>query len=194
MEQKISIHEKVVRESPYGHLAKEILRYLAVGVAIYFMFSSPVGTRRFLKNVKKEWDKQSTRRSLESLRRHKLVSYQEKQNGQVVVTITQQGRKKVQEWNLENLTIKKPAHWDGRWRIVAFDIAERRRKGRDALRKMLQRLGFLQIQKSVFVYPYSCKPEIEFLMEFFSIPAREVIYVSSDRFPQEQKLKKKFHL
>jgi len=191
---RILFDKKIARASPYGHLAKEILYYLALGVSIYFICSSPAGTRRFLKNIKKEWSRKSARASLSSLHKNGFISYREKHNGTTIVTITQKGRRKVKEWNLEHLIIKKPEKWDGRWRIVAFDIAEKRRKGRNALRKMLQKLGFLRIQKSIFIHPYSCKQELEFLMNFFLIPEREVLYISTDKFPQEQLFKKKFHI
>lgn len=183
-----------LREPPYGRIAKQILKYLAMGVAIYIGCSSPTGTRRFLRNIKKEWKVYNTRKSLERLHIHKLVSYRKKQDGTVVVTITQKGKKKVHDWDIENLVIKKPAAWDGRWRIVAFDIAEQRRKGRNALRTMLRRLGFMQVQKSMFVCPYACRKEIRFLREFFSIPEKEVLYFSSDTFVNAHQLKRKFGL
>lgn len=183
-----------LREPPYGRIAKQILQYLAMGITIYICCSSPTGTRRFLRNIKKEWKTYNTRKSLERLHSHKLVSYRKKQDGTVAVTITQKGRKKVHDWDIEKLAIKKPAKWDGRWRIVAFDIAEQRRKGRNALRNMLRILGFIQIQKSMFVHPYACRREIVFLREFFSILEREVLYFSSDTFVNEDYLKRKFGL
>ncbi|HCX28109.1 MAG TPA: hypothetical protein DHI91_03145, partial [Candidatus Portnoybacteria bacterium] len=53
--------------------------------------------------------------------------------------------------------------------MVLFDIPERQKPARDALRSKLKRLGFFEFQKSIFVHPFSCKDEIEFLIEFFQI-------------------------
>ncbi|MEK7060586.1 MAG: CRISPR-associated endonuclease Cas2, partial [Patescibacteria group bacterium] len=50
--------------------------------------------------------------------------------------------------------IRKPKRWDGKWRIVIFDIWERRRGVRDRLRNLLQKNGFVKVQNSVWVYPY----------------------------------------
>ncbi len=58
---------------------------------------------------------------------------------------------------------KKPKRWDGRWRIVMFDIWEKRRAVRDCLRQMLMRIGFVQLQHSVWVYPYDCEEVIAFI-------------------------------
>ena len=189
---KRDVHEN--RRAPHGPLAKDILRYLATGVAIYLICSSPSGTRRLLRDAKKEWDKRSARLALERLRKHKLVSYREKDSDTLIVTITQEGRKKVKEWDIETMAIEKPVHWDKRWRVVTFDIAEERKRGRDALRTMLKRLDFYQLQRSVFVHPYSCRAEIEFICELFHLPEREVLYFSTDRIPNERILKHKFKL
>lgn len=72
-------------------------------------------------------------------------------------------------FNFDKLAIKKPAVWDGRWHIVFYDIPERKRRARDALRDKLKEMGFLEWQKSVFVHPYPCRDEVEFIIEFFDI-------------------------
>lgn len=182
------------RKPPYGILAKDILRYLAIGVALTIILSSPSGTRRLLKDIKREWRKKNALRALDSLRKHKLISYRQKDNNTCLVTITQAGKKKVKEWNMETMTIEKPAQWDRRWRIVIFDIREDRKKGRDALRAMLKKLGFYQLQRSVFIYPYSCRAEVEFICNVFSLPEREVLYFSTDHISYELLLKRKFKL
>lgn len=44
--------------------------------------------------------------------------------------------------------------WDKKWRIVIFDIEEKQKKTREALRYKLKELGFGMIQESVWVSPY----------------------------------------
>lgn len=54
--------------------------------------------------------------------------------------------------------------WDGWWRIVTFDVAEKQREIRDSLRDKLVELGFGQWQKSVYVSPHDVAQDmIEFL-------------------------------
>src|SRR3989344_7174587 len=50
-----------------------------------------------------------------------------------------------------------PSRWDGKWRVVIFDIPEARRTLRNRLRDMLLQIGFVQLQKSVWVYPFDCE-------------------------------------
>src|SRR3990167_2211250 len=59
--------------------------------------------------------------------------------------------------------------WDKKWRVVIFDIPEKSRMARDALRRKLKELEFRELQKSVFVHPYECKKEIDFIIEFFNL-------------------------
>lgn len=52
-------------------------------------------------------------------------------------------------------TTNKPARkWDGKWRIIFFDIPEKKRRYRDELRSMLKVMGFKEFQKSIWIYPY----------------------------------------
>lgn len=44
--------------------------------------------------------------------------------------------------------------WDGKWRIILFDIPEKKRRYRDELRAMIKAVGFKEFQKSIWVYPY----------------------------------------
>ena len=50
-----------------------------------------------------------------------------------------------------------------------FDIPEKKRKARNALREKLYDLGFCEMQKSVFVSPYECQDEINFVVSVFNI-------------------------
>ena len=58
---------------------------------------------------------------------------------------------------------KKPKRWDRRWRIVMFDVYEKRRTVRDKFRRELKEYGFIQLQRSVWIYPYECEEFISLL-------------------------------
>ncbi len=56
--------------------------------------------------------------------------------------------------------------WDGKWRIVIFDIPEKAKKERDTLRKLLLKNDFKKWQASVYISPRSINREaIEYLKE-----------------------------
>lgn len=46
------------------------------------------------------------------------------------------------------------ARWDGRWRLVFFDIPEQKRPIRDYMRSTLKRLGFREFQRSTWIHPH----------------------------------------
>jgi phenylacetic acid degradation operon negative regulatory protein len=83
--------------------------------------------------------------------------------------------------------------WDGKWRFVIFDIPEKLKSGRDALRKKIKKLGFYELQKSVFIFPYKCADEIAFIIEFFGIK-KYVRHGTMDSIDDDIYLKKFFGL
>ena len=91
------------------------------------------------------------------------------------------------------MKIKKPTKWDDEWRVVIFDIPERFKKAREALRKKLKDLGFIKLQESVFVLPYECENEINFITEIFLIrPFVRFMRVKS--FTNEEQIRLRFGL
>ena len=50
-----------------------------------------------------------------------------------------------------------------------YDIPISKNKARNAIRSKLNQLGFKEWQKSVFVHPYPCQDEINFVIEFFDL-------------------------
>lgn len=61
---------------------------------------------------------------------------------------------------------KKPAEWGGKWYIITFDIPENLRRKRDAFREKLKKLGFGQLQASVWISPINYLANIESLVKF----------------------------
>lgn len=54
--------------------------------------------------------------------------------------------------------------WDGKWRLVMFDVPERRRQARDLLRSKLKQWGFSYFQQSVWGTKKNCtKPLRDFV-------------------------------
>ena len=74
-----------------------------------------------------------------------------KKNNQRFLLLTRKGQL---ELLLSKARIKKPVKWDGKWRLVIFDIPEDARGKRDQLRYLLKQNGFDKLQASVFISPY----------------------------------------
>lgn len=127
---------------------------------------------KIIRKISKEWQKineRALRMAIRKLYQSRMIDFEEKSDGTVSMTLTDNGKKKIIQFNLDSMKIKKPKQWDNLWRLIIFDIPEKERRGRGALSSKLKELGFYPLQKSVFIYPYECKNEIDFIVEFFSL-------------------------
>lgn len=154
-----------------GPRAQKTLLLLQSGVALSLTARPDV----FFKIIKdtskklKEIDDRALRRTISSLYRSKLVDYLENKDGTITIILTEEGKHRVLRYNPNIMTIKKQKNWDGMWRVVMFDIPEKMREGRTVLVQKLKQLGFYPLQKSVFILPYDCKNEVDFLVEAFDL-------------------------
>jgi len=86
---------------------------------------------------------------------------------------------------------KKNKKWDGKWRVVIFDVSEKRKGVRDMLRTHLSRVGFVKLQNSVWVYPYRCD-EIIALLKFHLTLGRDAVYMVADALEGDEVLRAHF--
>lgn len=162
---KISIRDKYAK----GELAKDILKGLAVGGLIVASFALPNLPQIFhLFGIKSSKDKFKLNRALHKLQKKKLVDIYEKGEN-MVVEITEKGNKKILKYKFDELKLTRPKKWDGHWRVIIFDIPEKYRRARNALSGKLKEMEFYPLQKSVFVCPFECEDEMDFITEFFNV-------------------------
>ncbi len=120
---------------------------------------------------RKNWDKIDRRRMHEAIKRlnqKRLIELVEK-SGELYIKVTTDGKRLIRSFNYDNLILYKPKKWDKKWRLVIFDIPNKKNKERRALSKKLKEIGFYPLQESVFIYPYECRDEIDFICEFLLI-------------------------
>lgn len=154
-----------------GPTMQKVLVLLSGGLALGFA-RRPDKYFKILKSMSRAWraiNRRALYRAIKSLYYSKLIDYKEALDGTVSLILTDDGKRKILRYNLDKMTIKKPSQWDGWWRLVIFDIPEKKNQGRKALSSKLKELGFYPMQKSVFIYPYECKDEIDFISEIFDI-------------------------
>jgi len=114
-------------------------------------------------------------------------------NGKKIARITKKGESKLDFLAKHNFKLKIPNRWDGRWRVVIFDIKESRSKTRFLLRKTLSEIGFIRLQNSVWIYPYDCEDLISLLKADFKI-GKDVLYMIVEKLENDWQLKKAFKL
>lgn len=150
---------------------KKILLLLKDGVTL--MATRSVSRQGYLlRKLHREWkniDKNYLWRVIKEFKHDRLVEYREHPNGLISIILTEEGKKRSLKFNVDSLTIPKPTIWNHCWHLVFFDVPEKKRRGRDALRLKLRELGFYEWQKSVFVHPYPCRDQIDFVVEFFEL-------------------------
>lgn len=89
-------------------------------------------------------------KALKRLRENGLVDFLDEK--ELVLRLTDEGRSQAL-WSKLKFDQEK---WDGRWRLVIWDIPEKKRAARDLLRAKLKELGFKHWQKSVWATKKNC--------------------------------------
>lgn len=160
-------------------LTREILFMAASGTLIFSSLFAP-NVAQLLKPLmrwRKNWDKIDTRRIREAIQRlnkKRLIELIEK-GDEIYIKITVKGNELLKRFDYDDLKLPYPKKWDKKWRLVTFDIPDKKKRERNAFSEKLKDLGFYPLQESVFIYPYDCRDEIDFLCEFLSI-SRHVNY------------------
>jgi DNA-binding transcriptional regulator PaaX len=154
-----------------GPTMQKVLLLLEGGLALG-LTGHPNSQFRIIKGVAKEWqaiNRRVLREAIRNLYKSQMIDYKENNNNTVSLILSDNGKNKILQFNLDKMEIKKPAKWDKIWRMVIFDIPENLKAGRNALSAKLKNLGFYPLQKSVFIFPYECKNEVDFIVEIFNL-------------------------
>lgn len=117
-----------------------------------------------------------------------LLKYE---NGKVRLTAA--GERALREQQLQESLRVGRRKWDGKWRVLSFDIPERRRALRDRVRSELAAIGFVKLQDSVWVYPYDCEDLMTLLKAELRI-GRDMQYLIVDSIEYDTPLRKHFSL
>lgn len=126
------------------------------------------------------------------MKKRGLIKFK-KIKGQIFLELTKKGEKELIKYQLKEAIIKKPNKWDKKWRVIIFDIKERKRYVRDELRKQLNNLGFVKLQNSVWVHPYECE-EIIVMLKAYLETGKDILYMTVEKIENDRWLKEEFSL
>lgn len=141
--------------------------------------------------IKKNYgcSKQYYRNSILSLKKQGLIKVRSNQ-GIKFLELTRKGELKVL---LSLGDLDKPAVWDGKWRLMIFDIPEDAKIQRNKLRKLLKQHQFFKLQASVYISPYPLNRQaLDYLKSSGLIEFIRILRV--DDMDYDLDLKKKFKL
>lgn len=132
--------------------------------------------------------KQAIERARDRLVRNGLLTYEDRK-----LRLTRKGEAELRRIERNNFAIKKPRRWDGKWRVLIFDIPEYRRGLREKVRRTLRTIGFVHLQHSVWIYPYDCEDLMALLKADFKI-GRDMRYLIADTIEYDHAYRAKFGL
>lgn len=161
-----------------GATAKRILQFIAAagaGVGVGLVFAALPGLGMVVKEFA-DWYEESDaltrfriRKTFAQLQRERFISARELKDGRTQIVLARQGEKKVLQYRFADLTIPRPHQWNGSWHFIIFDIPTRYRRERELWRAKLKQLGFYKLQRSVWICPFPCRDEIDFITEYLRI-------------------------
>lgn len=184
-----------LRMRNFGPIQQKTLLLLLGGVALG-LSGSPTRYFRILGAMRKEWNdisRRSLSRSIKGLYQSKLVTEKYRADGSVSLILTPEGRRRARIFQRKDIEVARPSQWDGQWRIVLFDIPEEKKSLRDVFRRHLQKIGFRELQKSVFIFPYECEREIDSLVRLYDAE-QYFRFILATKVNHERDLKKIFFL
>lgn len=141
---------------------------------------------------KTKWQKYNINHSIKRLKDHGFICFETNSRG-TFARLTPKGEDKLRKFELLDYKLKKPKKWDGKWRLLTFDIKEERKGTRDKIRFTLKRIGFLRLQDSVWVYPYDCEDLVTLMKADFKI-GKDLLYLIVDTIEGDTKIKNYFKL
>ena len=196
-EVKRNIRSRIARrkEQRMGITKKKVLILLLGGISLG-LSGSPRTSWKIIGAMAQEWkelNKQATERAINSLYASKLVGAKENSDGAFTLFLNEGGKKKALTYNLSSMKVEIPAVWDRRWRIISSDIPEDKKVIRDTIRGHFLRLGFYELHDSVFIYPFDCFKEVEYISELYD-GRKHIRCIIATYIDNEPQLKKFFRL
>lgn len=110
--------------------------------------------------------------ALKRLRERELIKQDKINTGELVLKLTELGR--------DALGLEVEEKWDGKWRIVIFDIPEQKRVVRNMFRRRLKDWGFQRWQQSVWVTKRNVTKKLKLLINDLKIGDWIAIIESDD--------------
>lgn len=107
--------------------------------------------------------------------------------------LTKAGEKILKLWSIHDFELKRPKKWDGKWRLIIFDIPEKKRKVRMRIPPLFTRAGLYRLQDSIWVYPHDCEDLIGLLKTEWGV-GKEILYIIADEIENDKYLRTHFNL
>jgi len=149
-----------------------VIGVVALAAVAPNLFSAIGKVARFAKTNKpttREEKLKKLRRTFYYLKQSGLIQLKP-EAGEVRISLTAKGREKLQKIFFESIRIPKPKGWNKKWWLVAADIPTKDyRLAADKFRRKLRDVGFYPLQRTLWLFPYDPRVEVQFIAETFGI-------------------------
>lgn len=178
--------EDYIYTHPKTYSATKVLFALvAVGGALTFAAAAPglvgvLGKSYFAQKRDRRERYDKLWQSFYRLKKERAIEYVGEKDGKPVYAFTENGKTKLHKFLLDTLKIATPSKWDGKWRIVLFDIPEKIKSRRRAIQQKFAELGLYPMQKSAWVHPFPCEAEVEFLKDVYGVKPHVYTFLVSE--------------
>jgi DNA-binding transcriptional regulator PaaX len=188
--QKIARNYRDADRLPVQTIVLRLL-YIAGVMGAAVMMPNAVQLLRYIDPTleKDRRTKQRIYNALSHLRAKKLIHVEDG-----TYELTSAGESKIETILSGEYCIPEPVLWDGKWRVIMFDIPEKKRRVREMLRPLLSHAGFLRLQDSVWIHPYPCDEFLTLIRTHLKNTRGELQYLTADFFDSDKALRRHFGL
>mgnify|MGYP001578377279 FL=1 len=128
------------------------------------------------------------------LKQRGLVKEEKHSTNGMHLVLTSLGEKSIEKILAREYRIPEPIRWDGKWRVLIFDIQEKRRRVRLVLRHLLMGAGFIRLQDSVWIHPYPCDEFVALVRAHLSSGVGELRSLVAEALESDRLLREHFGL
>ena len=178
------------RKARRGEIQKLVLESIKLAgiLSIGLVAPNVISTMSKLGIISNSRQSEVVRSSASKLAKKGLLKYENNK-----YLLTEEGAQKLRQWELRDYELMRQEKWDKKWRVIIFDIPERKRRVRDQIRNLFILSGMYRLQDSVWVYPYDCEDIIGLLKTDFGI-GRDLLYIIADEIENDKHLRDYFSL
>lgn len=190
----IAYNRNMPRRTEYSEVIDSLLRFIALtGItaaallapnAVQF-FDKPL--QKYFAKLDEEQRKREINKALAYMKNKRLIT----ENYRHGLNLTPKARQRLEKLSFDEISIPTPPRWDGKWRIVFFDIPEPQKSNRDGFAAKMRQLGLKVLQRSVFIYPFPCRDEVARVAMHYHV-RRYVSYIETDYLDSEKVLVRRF--
>lgn len=172
---------KKTRKIDLSKIGNATLRFLVDISQFADEVIEPLTLSGMRRNLYQNWSPKKISDHLGNLQRTGYIKIDRKSDS---IEFTMKGKIKLLE-NPTNIAI------DGKWRMLSWDIPEKFRTKRQQFCRSIRRIGYKQVQKSLWVCPFVRAEEITLIINELGLK-KYVAYLRVDKTDIESHLKKLF--